>query len=120
MLYMDSVCLSGSRRAGVTAVKDVVQRIRERLRTVAIGALATLDSMAFSRYHTDFPTLLVERPRAAYELLVEVFRGPSRARIVLRTILLPVVGNPVRVLEAIKALEEGDEDKFKRLIGVKK
>jgi len=120
LLNIDSLCLLDSRRAGVAAVKDVAQRIRERLRIVALGALATLDSKAFSRYRTDFPTLMVEKPRAAYELLVETFKSPNRARIVLRSIILPLTGDPVKALEAIRALEEGDEDGFKRFIGVKK
>jgi hypothetical protein len=121
LLNIESIFLPGSRRAGEVTVKreEVAQRIRERLRAVALGTLATLDFKAFSRYHTDFPTLLVEKPRAAYELLVETFRGPARARIVLRSILLPITGDPVKAIEAIKALEEDDEEKFKRLIGLK-
>lgn len=99
--------------------QDAARLIRKRLASVALGLLATLDSKAFSKYRTDFPTLLVKKPLAAYEILVETLKTRERARVVLRSAILPLAGSPLRALEAVKALEEGDEARFKEVLGLK-
>ena len=96
--------------------KHAARIIRARLRSVAMGILAILDSRAFSLYRTDFATLFVEKPRDAYRVLVEVARGRDRARVILRSLLLTLADSPIKVLEAINALEKGDDSLVRELI----
>ncbi|ABM80081.1 hypothetical protein Hbut_0209 [Hyperthermus butylicus DSM 5456] len=90
--------------------------IRARLRSVAMGILAILDSRSFSLYRTDFATLFIENPLEAYKVLVEATGGRERARVILRSLLIPLAGSPVKVLEAINALERGDGSLVRELI----
>ena len=93
-----------------------VQLVRERLRSVAMGALAVLDNRAFAAYRVDFATLLVRDPLAAYKVLLSYQRDPRKARIILRSVLLAFSRSALEVLEAINALEKGNPEPVKRLI----
>ncbi|KSW12537.1 hypothetical protein CF15_07400 [Pyrodictium occultum] len=93
-----------------------VQLIRERLRSIALGALAVLDSLSFATYRVDFATLLLRDPQAAYKVLLAYQRSPHKARLLLRSILLPFAQSATEVLEAIDALEKGDPEPLKQLI----
>ncbi|HIQ23931.1 MAG TPA: hypothetical protein EYH50_02665 [Pyrodictium delaneyi] len=94
----------------------VAQLVRERLRSVAMGALAVLDNRAFASYRVDFATLLVRDPLAAYKVLLSYQKDPRKARVILRSVLLGFSRSALEILNAINALEKGDPKPVKRIL----
>ncbi len=95
---------------------EVILLIRNRLRSIAIGALVALDNRAFSKHQVDFATLLAVNPTEAYNIMVDYFRRPQCARVVLRSLLLAITHNPIEIEEAITNLENGNPSPFLDLI----
>ena len=88
---------------------DPAAMLLRRLRNSAAGLLAVLNALSLAVAGKDFPHLLVENPVKAYEVVLQYTRGERRkARYLLTNILIGIIGSPIEVEEAVKALEEGD------------
>ncbi len=96
---------------------DPARAIAARLRYMGAGLLALLNSYAFRIARRDFPHLLVEDPRKAYEAVLAYTRGDrGKARYILLNILVGLVGSPAEAEAALEALERGDPEPLKELL----
>jgi len=96
---------------------DPAKAVTERLRYMGAGLLAMLNTHAFRLARRDFPHLLVEDPARAYRVVLEYTRGDrGKARYILSSILVGLVGSPAEVEEALRRLEEGDPGPLRGLL----
>ena len=98
-------------------MEHVAKLISARLRQKALGALAVLNREAFVVARTDFAHLLVKDPLKAYEVLLKYSNGNRhKARLILRSVLLGVLGDLSEVDRIIALLEKGDPTEFKKAL----
>jgi hypothetical protein len=98
-------------------MEQVAKLITARLRQKALGALAVLNREAFAVARTDFAHLLVKDPLKAYEVLLKYSNGnKSKARLILRSIFIGVLGDLSEVDRIITMLEKGDPSEFKKAL----
>ncbi len=98
-------------------MEQVAKLISARLRQKALGALVVLNREAFAVARTDFAHLLVKDPLKAYEVLLRYSNGSKyKARLILRSVLLGLVGDFNEVDHIITMLEKGDPTEFKKAL----
>ena len=104
---------------------DPATMLLHRLRSSAAGLLAVLNALALSHAGKDFPHLLVENPLEAYRVVLRYTGGDRRkARYLLTSILIGVIGSPIETERVVEALENGDprplKENLQRLAGTRK
>ncbi len=88
---------------------DPASMLLHRLRSSAAGLLAVLNALSLAEAGKDFPHLLVENPLEAYRVVLRYTRGDRRkARYLLTSILIGIIGSPLETEKVVEALERGD------------
>ncbi len=104
---------------------DPATMLLHRLRSSAAGLLAVLNTLSLSQAGKDFPHLLVENPLEAYRVVLRYTRGDrKKARYLLTSILIGILGSPLETEKAVTALERGDprplQEALQRITGARR
>ena len=99
-------------------VEDALRLVRGKLAShiwsTAPGLLAVLNIYCRDRYGDEYLEILVREPVIAYNIALDYLGNEVSTKLFLLSLLKPVLGEETR--EAIKLLENGNAEGFRRLI----
>lgn len=96
--------------------EKIIEILEKRLKEMP-GLEIVLNTYSQTRYKKSYLQLLVNQPKEAYKILVEVFGGDrSSANLILRYLLQPLIRDQRTLDKAIEQLEKGDPQLLKQLL----
>ncbi|MCE4613823.1 MAG: hypothetical protein F7C07_08375 [Desulfurococcales archaeon] len=106
------------RNNDMQSVEDALRLVRDKLAShlwsTAPGLLAVLNIYCRDRYGTEYLEILVREPGIAYNIALDYLGNEVSTKLFLLSLLKPVLGEETR--EAVRLLENGNVEGFRRLI----